>query len=73
MKTTLFDWASAHGYDLDALAQLLGYSVRHLYRLRKGEQLVTPQFMGRVVLALGDWARALFSDCPSVPESGAER
>lgn len=60
MITTLFDWANTHGYDLDSLGDLLGYSGRHLRRIRDGEQPVTPAFAGRVVLVLGEWARSLF-------------
>jgi hypothetical protein len=62
MKTTLFDWAEKNGYGLVALGKLLGYSARHLRRVRDGEQPVTPAFAGRVVLVLGEWARSLFLD-----------
>ena len=42
------------------LAARLGYSERHLRRIRDGDWPVTKAFAGRVVLALGDWARSLF-------------
>jgi transcriptional regulator with XRE-family HTH domain len=60
MRTTLFAWAEAQGLSVEELAQKVGYSVRHLLRIRKGEWPVTEAFVGRVVLRLGDWARCLF-------------
>lgn len=73
MQTSLWAWADAQGLSLAALARRLGYSPEHLSRLRSFAYPITPAFAGRVVLVLGDWARALFTDCPTAPESGAER
>jgi transcriptional regulator with XRE-family HTH domain len=60
--TGLFDWARDQGLSVEALAERLGYSARHLYRIQGGEQPVTDAFVGRVVLRLGEWARELFPD-----------
>lgn len=60
--TGLFDWARDQGLTVEALAERLGYSARHLYRIQAGEQEVTDAFVGRVVLRLGEWARELFPD-----------
>jgi transcriptional regulator with XRE-family HTH domain len=60
MQTTLFDWAASKGLTLADLAARLGYSERHLMRIRDGEYPVNEQFAGRVVLRLGDWSRSLF-------------
>ena len=60
MRTRLFDWAEKQGLELTDLAQMTGYSERHLLRIKSGEYPVNDAFRGRVVLALGDWARSLF-------------
>lgn len=59
-KTTLFEWARAQGWSRTELARRLGYSRRHLLRIEEGEQEITDQFIGRVVLRLGEEARSLF-------------
>ena len=59
-STTLFEWAKDQGLSIEALADRLGYSARHLYRIQAGVQPVTDAFVGRVVLRLGEWARSLF-------------
>jgi hypothetical protein len=66
MRTTLFVWAEKEGISLSELARRLGYSERHLLRIRDGDYPVNEQFAGRVVLRLGDWARALFLPASSV-------
>ena len=60
MRTTLFKWARENDMSMPNLAARLGYSERHLCRIRDGDWPVTKAFAGRVVLALGDWARSLF-------------
>ena len=70
MRTTLWAWADAQGLTVRELASRLHYHERHLYLLRSGRYPITPAFAGRVVLIMGEWARALFE---GASESGAER
>lgn len=72
MRTTLFDWAAQKGLTIADLAACLGYSERHLLRMRDGEYPVNEQFAGRVVLRLGDWARSLFLPAASVASDKTE-
>ncbi len=67
MRTTLFEWADAQGLTLESLSQKMGYSTRHLRRIRDGEYPITKPFMARVILQLGPWAKCLFS-AASVPQ-----
>jgi len=60
MRSTLFEWAEHEGIRMADLAERLGYSERHLWRIKAGDSPVTQQFMARVVLHLGEWARSLF-------------
>jgi len=60
---SIFDWAEREkGLTLAALAEHLGYSLRHVYRLRSGESPVTPSFVARAVMTFGDQVRPLFLD-----------
>ena len=83
METRLFEWAKEEGLTMGDLAERLGYSERHLIRIRDGEWPVTDSFAGRVVLRLGESARSLFfasmsddsdtlSDMPSLSEEAAQ-
>jgi len=54
LETTFFDWANSKGFNRQKLAELLGYSERHLYRLETGEQEITESFQARVILKLGE-------------------
>ena len=60
METRLFEWAEEQGIALNQLSAMLGYSTRHLYRIKNGEYPITDSFRGRVILRLGDVARSLF-------------
>ena len=62
MQTTLWDWAERQGLTVPELAKMIGYDWAHVYRLRRGDWPITRAFAGRVVLALGDWARELFTE-----------
>lgn len=60
MRTTLFEWAEEQGLSLSELGDKLGYSERHLRRIREGEYPLNDAFVAQVVFRLGEWARALF-------------
>lgn len=60
MRTRLFEWAAERGLSIADLSDRLGYSERHLYRIKNNEWPVTEEFEARVVLRLGNWARDLF-------------
>ena len=60
METKLFEWASREGISTENLAEMLGYSARHMYRLKASANDVPEALAARAVLRLGDWARALF-------------
>lgn len=79
MRTKLFEWAEKQNLDLEYLAKKIGYSERHLKRIRDEGFPVTEEFQARVVLRMGDWARALFlpevspcGDIPSETRDGAQ-
>lgn len=59
-QTRLFDWATEQGLTMSELARRIGYSRRHLYRIRSGQTPITEEFVARVVLRLGERARSLF-------------
>lgn len=73
MQTTLFDWAQQANLSLEDLAEMTGYSVRHLYRIRDGDWPITEAFIGRIVLRLGDWARSLFFSATSEHQTKRKR
>ena len=60
MQTTLFKWADENGLNMAQLGERLGYSERHMYRIKTGETLITEGFVAQVVYRLGEWARDLF-------------
>ena len=60
MQTTLFKWADENGLNMAQLGGRLGYSERHMYRIKTGETPITEGFVAQVVYRLGEWARALF-------------
>ncbi len=60
MRTKLFEWADRQGFDLKDLAEMTGYSERHLRRIRDEGFPVTEDFQAAVVFKMGDWARSLF-------------
>lgn len=60
MKTTLFEWAERQGISTEELAKMLGYSDRHMYRLKASADDAPESLAARAVLRLGEWARALF-------------
>ena len=64
--TNLFEWAEGKGLDIPALAKALGYSERHLYRVKGGDYPVTRGLICRVVFVFGDDARSLFLPDASV-------
>lgn len=55
-----FEWARDQGYSMADLAKRLGYSERHLYRIKNGEYPVTRAFQARVVFEFGADTRGLF-------------
>ncbi len=62
MKTSLFDWAYHQGLSLGQLSEMTGYTREHLSRIKHGRWPITEQFVARIVLRLGDWAREMFYD-----------
>jgi hypothetical protein len=66
METRLFEWASSQGISTEKLAEMLGYSARHMYRLKASPKDVPEALAARTVLRLGDWARSLFLPSVSV-------
>jgi hypothetical protein len=61
-----FEWAiEVRGYDMTRLAAALGYSERHLYRIRAGEISNLRNFEARAIARFGDEVRSFFA--PSVP------
>ena len=60
-----FEWAADKGLSMADLGQKLGYSERHLWRLKAGDYPITEGFKARVVYAFGDDARSLFLDTVS--------
>lgn len=66
MRTRLFEWAAREGISTERLAAMLGYSERHMYRLKAKPEAVPETLAARAVLRLGDWARTLFLPAVSV-------
>ncbi|OPZ82991.1 MAG: hypothetical protein BWY76_02492 [bacterium ADurb.Bin429] len=66
MRTRLFEWAAREGISTERLAAMLGYSERHMYRLKARPDDVPETLAARAVLRLGDWARTLFLPAVSV-------
>jgi len=66
VRTRLFEWAAREGISTERLAAMLGYSERHMYRLKARPDDVPETLAARAVLRLGDWARALFLPTVSV-------
>lgn len=56
-----FTWATdTKGYDMTQIAAMLGYSERHLYRIRKGEITNLVNFQARAINQFGDEVRGFF-------------
>lgn len=57
-----FDWVKREkGLNITQLAALLGYSERHLYRIRDGETTNLVNFEARVISRLGKGAASFFA------------
>lgn len=55
-----FDWADAQGLTMRELARRLGYTERHLYRIKNGETQDTRNFQAHVIVEFGDDVRSFF-------------
>lgn len=60
-----FDWASKQGLSIADLSKRLGYSERHLWRIKAGHSPITEGFKARVVYTFGEDTRSLFLDSVS--------
>jgi len=50
------------GMSIPRLAKTLGYSPKHMYRIRDGESPCTRSFAARAILEFGDEVRPFFFD-----------
>jgi hypothetical protein len=61
MFDEFFEWATcSKGLSLTVLADRLGYSLRHVYRIRDGKVQRPVSFSARAVAAFGDDVRKFF-------------
>ena len=67
METRLWQWAEEQGLSMTDLADRLGYTARHLHRIRSHDYPITESFVARVTFRIGPEASRLFF-CPTVSD-----
>lgn len=68
LKERLRNWADRNGIRPADFAKKMGYSYNHAFQLLRGNADVTPEMIGRLVLAYGPQAAAEITQTPGENE-----